>query len=96
MAARKTRWNSDSIREKIKAGLLTKYLEDHASGSREMTQTQVTAALGLLDRCVPKLTAIEHSGDVTQRIVSADTPTADEWQAMYGEAVPPPSGSVHD
>lgn len=52
-------------RGKIANSNILKCLIQHAQGEREMSSTQVTAALGLLDRVMPKLqaTTIEGTGD---------------------------------
>jgi len=50
------------VRDKIRASQLVNRLEDHALGKVEMSATQVQAALGLLKKCVPDLSAQEHSG----------------------------------
>jgi hypothetical protein len=42
-------------RLKIANSNILKCLIQHAEGTREMTSTQVTAGLGLLDRVMPKL-----------------------------------------
>lgn len=42
-------------RTKIANSKILKHLIEHAEGEREMTSTQVSAALGLLDRVMPKL-----------------------------------------
>ena len=69
MAARINRLHQDSIREKIRASQLINALEDHVlktgKQKRDMSATQVTAALGLLRKCVPDLTSTEHSGELT-------------------------------
>lgn len=51
------------VREKIRATLLVKKLEDHVLGSQELAATQVTAALGLLKKCVPDLARSEVTGE---------------------------------
>jgi len=51
------------VRDKIRATLLVKALEDHVFGSREMAATQVTAALGLLKKCVPDVARSEVTGE---------------------------------
>lgn len=64
MAARKLRpKHTDEIRNKIRASQLVNRLENHVFGEVEMNSTQVTAALGLLKKCVPDIQAIQHSGD---------------------------------
>jgi len=52
-------------RTKIANSKILKHLIEHAEGTREMTSTQVTAGLGLLDRVMPKLatTTIEGTGE---------------------------------
>jgi hypothetical protein len=64
MAARLNRRHQDFVREKIRASQLVNRLEEHVLGKVDMTATQVTAALGLLKKCVPDLSAVEHSGTV--------------------------------
>lgn len=51
-------------RTKIGNSKILKHLIEHAEGTREMTSTQVTAGLGLLDRVMPKLasTTVEGAG----------------------------------
>lgn len=63
MAARLRSKHQDEVREKIRASQLVNRLEDHVLGEVEMTNTQVSAALGLLRKCVPDLQATELSGD---------------------------------
>lgn len=85
MAARKTRWHPESIRQKIRAGLLAKRLEDFAFGRISMEKSQVTAAVALLDRCVPRLTSTEMKVDGEMRVGDiVDRPpreTYDDWSA---------------
>jgi predicted regulator of amino acid metabolism with ACT domain len=52
----------EEIREKIKSTLIIKKLENHILDDVEMTTSQVTAALGLLRKSVPDLSAVELSG----------------------------------
>ncbi len=56
MAARLNPRHQEMVREKIRASQLVNRLEDHVFGEVEMTSTQVTAALGLLKKCVPDVT----------------------------------------
>lgn len=49
---------AEEIREKIKAILIVNKLEDHILEGKEMTASQVSAALGLLKKAVPDLGAI--------------------------------------
>ena len=50
-------------RDKIKNSNILNALIEHAEGAREMSSTQVTAALGLLDRIMPKLASTKLEGD---------------------------------
>jgi len=63
MAARLRVRHQNDIREKIRAGLLVKRLEDHVVEDVPMADSQVRAALGLLKKIVPDLQAVENSGD---------------------------------
>ena len=56
---------SNAHRDKIANSNILSALIEHAEGKREMSGTQVTAGLGLLDRIMPKLasTKIEGTGD---------------------------------
>lgn len=102
MAARKQLWHPDSVREKIRASQLVNRLQDHAEGKldKPMDATQVAAALGLLDRCVPKLAAqeIRLQGNVVIQD-GVDRPpreTREEWLARRASdlAAIPPAGSA--
>jgi len=57
MAARLNARHSEMVREKIRASQLVNRLEDHVLGEVDMSPTQVSAALGLLRKCVPDLSA---------------------------------------
>lgn len=54
---------SEEHRQKIANSNVLTYLIMHAEGKREMTATQVTAALGLVKKFLPDLQAVQHSGD---------------------------------
>jgi hypothetical protein len=63
MAARLSRSHSETVRQKIQASMLINRLHDHAMGKIKMNATEVRAAEILLDRSVPKLSQIQHSGE---------------------------------
>ena len=63
MAARIRKKHQDEVRERIRASQLINRLENHVFGEVDMTSTQVTAALGLLKKCVPDLATMQHQGD---------------------------------
>ena len=54
---------SEAHRTKIANSQIFKHLMEHAQGTRDMTPTQVTVGLSLMDRVMPKLSAIQLSGD---------------------------------
>lgn len=72
MAARLNPRHQECIREKIRASQLVNALEDHVFGEneRKLDSSQVTAALGLLRKCVPDLTNTELSGDDERPLVA--------------------------
>jgi hypothetical protein len=55
---------SDEYRKKIQNSKILNYLIDHVEGAREMSQTQVTAGIALLKKCMPDLQATQHSGEI--------------------------------
>lgn len=63
MATRKQLWHPDEVKKKIQASQLINRLTDHAlSNEPIMDASQVTAAVKLLNKVVPDLKAVEHSG----------------------------------
>lgn len=63
MAARLNRMHSEQVRAKIQASVIIQRLHSHLMGDLELTASQITAAQTLLDRSVPKLSQIQHTGD---------------------------------
>lgn len=71
MAARKQLFHPDEVKKKIQASQLINRLQNHALFTDHddeakvkktmMTDSQVRAAFGLLDKVVPSLKAIEHN-----------------------------------
>jgi hypothetical protein len=61
MALRKPR--QEEVRAKIQAGNLINRLEKHINGEIELQNSQLKAIEILLDRSIPKLSAIEVSGN---------------------------------
>lgn len=100
MAARKHRedraWTPEKVRQRIRTGLLTRRLTDHALGKQDMSATQVAAALGLLKKTLPDLSATEFSGELRHRDVSDEPLTAEQWEQQHCLAPPSgPSESTH-
>lgn len=62
MAARLNPRHTEMVRQKIQAGVLIDRLQKHAQGKNDMTATQIKAAEVLLERSVPKLAQIQHTG----------------------------------
>ena len=67
MAARKNKGTKDapwdeSVRKKIRTSMLVNRVIDHAFGKVEMTADQARSAYKLIDKVLPDLKAIEHSG----------------------------------
>ena len=54
---------SHEHRVKIQNSNILNALIEHAEGRRDMSSTQVTAALGLLKKALPDLSAIELTGE---------------------------------
>lgn len=72
MAARTRRGTSEAgwdenVRVRIKTSMLVNRLSDHVAGKVDLKPTQVSAALGLLRKTVPDLSATEISGTVNFR-----------------------------
>lgn len=65
MAARLNPRHQDQVRDKIQASQLVNRLTNHSLGKlkKPMNASQVTAALGLLRKCVPDLSQISGSGE---------------------------------
>ena len=62
----------ERIRERIKSDRLIDALENHVLNGKEMQATQISAALGLLKKCVPDMASVEHSGEITHKVTLAD------------------------
>lgn len=63
MAARLNPHHTDMVRQKIQASVIIDRFHKHFMGSLEMTATQIKAGEVLLDRSVPKLSQIQHTGE---------------------------------
>jgi hypothetical protein len=98
MAARLNPRHQDEVRLKIKSSQLINRLTDHVLGNVDMKPSQVTAALGLLKKCVADLTSVEHSGEVTQTHYVAEIPraadTVEEWTRLNGSLSGDPSPAL--
>jgi hypothetical protein len=76
----------DKFRASIRVGLIRNRLMNHLLGKLEMTPTQLQAAKILLDKSVPNLANIDHTGEVTHNFVAQLPEVAkstEEWQQHY-------------
>lgn len=64
--------HQDDVRAKIQASLIIKRFDDCFNGKLELTQTQVNCGKTLLDKALPDLKAIEHSGEVDHKVTLKD------------------------
>lgn len=74
--------HDENTRLKIKANNIIARLNKLIAGEIKMESHAVSAALGLLKKVLPDLSAVEHSGEVsTTYVVQSDLPmkTIDEW-----------------
>lgn len=81
---------AEKVRARIKAGGIVFLLQQHIVGKRDMSKTQVAAALGLLRKVVPDCATIDHTGEVTHRYV-AEVPTlvphSAEWLQQHAPTI---------
>lgn len=69
MAKRKRLFHPQEIKDKIQTSQLINRLQKNALSDKEfMTPGQIASANSLLDRVVPKLKAIDHSGEVSVNV----------------------------
>lgn len=87
---------AEIVRARVKAGGIVKVLQEHIVGKREMSASQVTAALGLLRKTVPDLASseINLNGNVTHRTVSSEPLTPEQWEREYGGGVASTGGAA--
>lgn len=85
---RKTLLNAE-WRAKIQASMLLNSLQNHVFKNTRMSPTQLKAAEILLRKCVPDLSAVEHSGDAEKPIEHAVSLrpqlTREEWLKTIGK-----------
>lgn len=83
MAARKNLSHPDRVRRRIQTSQLVNRLTAHVLGEVEMKPSQVAAALGLLKKTVPDLSAVEHSGRIERKDVTDQPLTEQQWSEQY-------------
>lgn len=78
--------HDDETRAKIKTSQLINRLSDHVLGTVDLKPTQVAAALGLLRKTIPDLSAAENKTEVLHRYVARvpdKAPNAKAWQEQH-------------
>lgn len=83
----------ERTREKIQVTQIVNRLHKLVMGEAEMAPHAVTAALGLLKKVMPDMSAVEHTGEVAERyVIAAPQPVKDiqSWLTEYGDAEKPP------
>ena len=78
--------HDENTRLKIKTAYIINRFQDHFAGKIELTTTQITAGKILLDRTLPVLQSVEHSGEVTTtKVIRAPalTPTIEAWEEAH-------------
>jgi hypothetical protein len=76
----------DGVRAKLRGSAVVNRLISYVNGEITLEPGQVTAALGLLRKCLPDLTASENKTTVEHRYVMrvpAQVETYEEWQKQY-------------
>jgi hypothetical protein len=94
MAARTRRiFCDDNTRAKIQTTQIIKRLMGHILGEIKLESSQVTAALGLLKKTIPDLSAVEVSGELeqTHKVVSGEPLSEREWATQYGSGMETPA-----
>lgn len=74
MAAHRRKPYPEIARDRIDAAKTLKRLADHLDGKADLSATQVQAARILLGKVIPDLKAIEHSGEVAQKVHAVIVP----------------------
>jgi len=82
MAKRKQLFHPDEIKKKIQTSQLINRLQDNALSEEEfLTAGQIKSIESLLDRVIPKLKAVDHTGELKhsgQVIVTTGVPRGDD------------------
>jgi hypothetical protein len=63
MAARLNPRHQEMVRAKIQASQLINALQEHVLDDRELKDTQIRAAVALLNKCIPDLQRTELTGE---------------------------------
>ena len=95
MAVRKKLIHDANTRAKIQTSQLVNRLTDHILGKVDLKPSQVTAALGLLKKTIPDLSAVEMTAEVTERkVISAEPMDLDAWEQRYSHNLESSAGTT--
>lgn len=96
MPARKRRYNTEEIRQVIKAKHNITRLQKHIDGKITLTMAQVRAIDILLRKIVPDLHQTQLTADVQHKYVVEVPPllTRDEWSKKYRAPLPKPAPTL--
>ena len=78
--------HDENTRLKIKVGHLINRFQSHFDGELELSPTQIQAGKILLDRALPVLQSVEHSGEITtNKVIRAPAIAAStqEWTETH-------------
>lgn len=80
---------TEEHRASIQASQIINRLTDFVNSKVSLSPAQVTAALGLLRKCVPDLAAVDHTGDIQQtvRVLQVSHPLEDAKPAINQPSV---------
>lgn len=73
-------------RASIRIGLIRNRLMKHFLGEIELSQTQLKAAEILINKTLPNMASVEHTGEVTHNYVARvpqQMPEANEWAQQH-------------
>jgi hypothetical protein len=76
----------ENLRLRIDAAKIVEHLRDHVLGQIPMQPQQVTAAVALLRKVLPDMTALEHSGEVG--VVDVTEPKTVLAERLFRQADP--------
>lgn len=96
MAARKNKIRHDeNTKAKIRASQLVNRLQAYVFGQVDMKPAQVTAALGLLRKSIPDLSAVESKTELTHRYVARVPSKAHDVSAWQEQHAPSDNKSLN-
>ncbi len=83
MAARRKIRHDENTRSKIQAAQLINRLHNCVMGKTVLDAQQVSAAKTLLNKVLPDLQSVAHSGETTHNVIMAAPLTPEQWAAQH-------------